>query len=823
MANVTYTVQKGDTLSSIARKYGTTVNELMRLNPIITDRNYIKIGWELVISGTPATKTTNSTTSKPSNVHLGLVSNSQRELYVTWDWDKPNTDHYEVTWYYSWGVGVAVEEKHTVSGTAKGDTFTAPEHATHVSVYVKPVSKTYTSNGKEVSYWTASNSTKVTYWYKDNPPVTPGEPSVTITDYTLTATVTDLEDLNADSIEFHVYQDDGTLFSSGTVKIVTYQATYTCTIDPGHQYKVQCRAWRDGEACSEWSGYSGNQQTKPGASSGITTCRATSSTSVFLEWGAVSNATSYDIQYATKQEYLESNQASSVSCTSTSYTLAGLESGKEYFFRVRAVNSQGESAWSSITSIILGKKPGAPTTWSSTTTAISGEPLYLYWVHNSADSSKQVKAELELDINGSVRVETINNPTADDEEAEEKTSSYTFDTSGYPEGVTLKWRVRTCGITGEYGDWSIIRTIDIYGPPTLALNVFDNSGNYLEALTSFPFRIVGHAGPSTQEPIGYHISIVSNESYETVDQIGNEMYIREGTEVYSTHFDISEDLDTTLSANNVDLENNISYTIVVTVTMNSGLSTESKWNFTVAWADFVCEPNAEIGIDKNTYSAVIRPYCKDEDGALIENVTLGVYRRTAEGSFVEIGSGLINTDATYIVDPHPALDYARYRIVATDKSTGSVSYCDLAGYPVGGIAAILQWDEKWTNFHVDEEDITDEPTPYVGSMLMLPYNIDVSESPNKDVSTVEYIGRKHPVSYYGTQLGYTATWNMDVPKSDKETIYALRRLASWMGDVYVREPSGTGYWASVSVSMNINHCDLIVPVTLNITRVEGGV
>jgi hypothetical protein len=108
-------------------------------------------------------------------------------------------------------------------------------------------------------------------------------------------------------------------------------------------------------------------------------------------------------------------------------------------------------------------------------------------------------------------------------------------------------------------------------------------------------------------------------------------------------------------------------------------------------------------------------------------------------------------------------------------------------------------------------------------MLMLPYNIDVSESPNKDVSAIEYIGRKHPVSYYGTQLGYSATWNVDVPKSDKETIYALRRLASWMGDVYVREPSGTGYWASVGVSMSTKHCDVVVPVTLNITRVEGGV
>ena len=44
-----------------------------------------------------------------------------------------------------------------------------------------------------------------------------------------------------------------------------------------------------------------------------------------------------------------------------------------------------------------------------------------------------------------------------------------------------------------------------------------------------------------------------------------------------------------------------------------------------------------------------------------------------------------------------------------------------------------------------------------------------------------------------------------------------------MGDVYVREPSGVGYWASISVSFGIKHCEVTIPVTLNITRVEGGI
>ena len=115
-----------------------------------------------------------------------------------------------------------------------------------------------------------------------------------------------------------------------------------------------------------------------------------------------------------------------------------------------------------------------------------------------------------------------------------------------------------------------------------------------------------------------------------------------------------------------------------------------------------------------------------------------------------------------------------------------------------------------------------EQPAWAGSMLKLPYNIDVSEANSSDKSLVEYIGRSHPVTYYGTQLGVTATWNMDIPKSDKETVYALRRLARWMGDVYVREPSGSGYWANISVSFSQKHTEVTIPVTLTISQVEGG-
>ena len=206
---------------------------------------------------------------------------------------------------------------------------------------------------------------------------------------------------------------------------------------------------------------------------------------------------------------------------------------------------------------------------------------------------------------------------------------------------------------------------------------------------------------------------------------------------------------------------------------------------------------------------------------LIEDITLSVYRREFDGSFVEIMTGIENTSGRTVTDPHPSLDYARYRIVATDKNTGAVSYCDLPGEPVGAKEVVIQWNEDWSYFDVNEEDELQQP-PWAGSMLKLPYNIDVSDKYSSDVSLINYIGRKRPVSYYGTQLGETSSWKVDIPKDDKETLYALRRLAIWMGDVYVREPSGSGYWANIKVSFSQTHCEVKIPVTIDITRVEGG-
>lgn len=942
---------------------------------------------------------TSTTATKQSNQvtidKFGIQSETDRTMYITWSWSKSNTDHYQVIWYYDtgdsvWFIGSDSTTKDTQS------LYTAPENADKIKVKIKPVSETRTVNNSTTSYWSADWSSEKIYDFADSPPKIPAVPSIDIDEDLNFTTELDNLDVNATGIQFQIVKNNSSVFKTGDATIITNHASYSCVVDPGCEYKVRCRSYRDNNY-SDWSEYSANVETVPSVPSGITNIKANSETSVYLEWTEVSKAESYSLEYATKKEYFDgSNNTTTVTGIEFShYELTGLETGYEYFFRVCAVNQNGSSDWSEIKSVRVGTDPSAPTTWSSTTTVIVGEPLNLYWVHNSEDGSTQTYAELELNIDGVVKTHTIKNST--DEEDKDKTSIYTIDTTQYSEGVNIKWRVRTAGVTLNYGDWSIQRVVDVYAKPTLEFGLTDIEGELIDSATSFPFYASALAGPNTQMPIGYHVTVSSNEIYETIDSIGKNIMVNEGQEVYSKYFDTNDPLVVEFSANNIDLENNMRYTISCSAFMNSGLTVSSSLEFKVSWTEKMYIPNAEISINRETLTASIRPYCevmpityykvdydstnyiKTEeelekiegiivedaqtetgedvylgmlsnpdiyycetmepvtfyynveynenisayevsseisetdglplgetytitgeevcygiselgetfnfcmiegskstyfkvtvsnsgvytktneevsgmvgeivdgalttteeevyigkasegtsvyfcivtgDAVLTDDVVLAVYRREFDGDFVELGKNINNASNTYITDPHPSLDYARYRVVATTKSTGAVSFYDVPGYPVGGKAVIIQWDEDWVNFDTSNADALEQP-PWSGSMVQLPYNIDISDDHATDVDLVKYIGRKRPVAYYGTQLGESATWNVEIPKNDIEALYAIRRLSIWMGNVYIREPSGSGYWANVSVSYSQKHCELTIPISFKVTRVEG--
>ncbi|MBO5906208.1 MAG: fibronectin type III domain-containing protein [Kiritimatiellae bacterium] len=885
-----YVVVRGDTLSEIAydkySSYGASyanwqayMNYLVQLNNI-KDPDYIVVGQKIKLDGTVSTPAKNISEKAVIKVFGEQSDSETKVLYVTWSWDKGNVKHYEVKWYYDTGDYIwFVGNSSTV--TDKQCTYNPPGNAKRVKFIVRPVSETHKVNDKDTVYWTAtwSNAEIHSIQY---PPAAPTNLSVTLgSDFKLTASAT-VTDEEVNLVQFEVVKDDVTVVKTGKSKVNTQTSSYSCTVTAGGSYKVRCRAIK-GNLYSEWTTYSTNYQTVPAKITKLTQCKASSTTSIFIEWSGSAN-NKHDVQYTLNRAYFDgTGEVNSINDLEnlTSLEIPNLVSGNEYFIRVRAKNDIGASDWSEISSCTIGGLPAAPTTWSSTTSAVVGEPLLLYWIHNAKDNSSQTFAELELIIND-VPQESIVVRNTNSGENKDKTLEYSIDTSSYQDGAVIKWRVRTAGVTESVGDWSMQRIINIYAPPTLEFIVNNN----VAILGSFPLEVSALAGPSTQTPISYSLTIVANEGYETVDNLGNDQLISPGDEVYSEHFDISKKLYAAISASDVNLDNNKSYTITCLVAMNSGLTVSESFEFTVNWTDQEYEINAELFIDEDNYSMSIGPYagkykpiyrrvdkypqtyrktdwiidyatdvsllfdpntgksirtetgeevysatnpygasvyCCIEDGIdRVNHISLSVYRREFDGRFTELATGVSNTSGTFITDPHPALDYARYRIVAIDKNTGAVSYRDMPSYPIGCDSVIIQWGEAWSNFDVAENEDALERPVLSGSMLKLHYNVDISDNHKPDVSLVEYIGRNHPVSYYGTQRGETSTWSMEIEKDDAETLYALRRLSVWPGDVYIREPSGSGYWASVSVSFNQTHNELTIPVSIEVVRVEGG-
>lgn len=732
----------------------------------------------------------------------------------------PDTlDHYEVHWYYSTGSSVWFDGGGS-DVTMTNSTYSMPSNATKIKVTVKPVSKTYDSNGQQTSYWIGTAASKELL-VSELPPSAQEAPTVEIKKYLLTARLDNISDGKAEAIEFEVYKDY-TLFSTGKTNVKLASASYSCNVTAGGKYRVRCRAinYVGGSASyGPWSPYSSDTMAEPAVPKNVRVT-AESETSVKVTWDKDPTAESFRVEYTTNKLYFDSSSEVKSTNVDTNYAfITGLDSGHEWFFRVIAVNSQGESGQSEIVSKIIGTKPEPPTTWSLTTTAVIGEPVILYWVHNSEDGSKQNEAQIELTINGKANIVTIDTSKVDVPEDEiDRIYSYELDLSSYSDGAEILWRVRTRGITFEYSDWSIQRTINTYAPPVAVLHIGNDSG----VMESFPFNISVNVGPDSQNAVSYHINITSEYAYKTEGPTGEEIIVNEGDSVFSRVFIQPENsLSYDMMPEDVTFKNNQSYKVTVTVAMNSGLTAVVERNFVVFWADYVYNPNASVAIDDDYLCSYITPYCLDDDSNLITDVVLSVYRREFDGTFVEIAKNIENYGSISVTDPHPSLDYARYRIVARNINTNVIGYADLPGIPIKEPAIVIQWSEQWKQFDYSEPAELEVPN-WTGSMLKLMYNIDISEDTKPDSSMVKYAGRNHPVSYYGTQKGVSQSWSCEIPKDDKETIHALRRLMNYSGDVYVREPSGNGFWANIKVSMNIKHLAVVVPVTFNITRVEGG-
>ena len=859
-------VQRGDCLWNIAKSvYGNPykwtaiadANGVSRSTALIYPNQLLKLpgitaGTSGGGSSTPAP--TPAVNKKVSIQWWQLDSGTTRQMFCAWEFSRANTGGYDIkTWYDTGAGGWRFVGDATATEKQYGCSF--DESAKKCRLQVKPFGS---NNSEGKRSWDDGEWVTVEYDFSNNPPLEPAVPTVELDGTKLTCSLTNIdENINADSIEFAVYKNNTIKYKTGicAINAETRFVQFETEVEIGGSYTVRCRAVRKNSIYSNWTDFSEAVKTAPNAPERITTLRpqviseqASKTYGVFVEWTEVVNADNYEVQYTTDITYFDVSPEQVHSVTTEEgqgprILITDIELGHQYFFRVRALNGDGESGWTPIEDTTLGTKPSPPTTWSSSSSAIVGEDFNLYWTHNSTDGSIESIARIHFTIIDAMNPErepmekTIIVRNEKPEEDKDKTSTYTINTNDdewnlVKSGFTLKWKVQTAGVVEEYSDWSVEREVNVYQKPELEIDIKNQNGESIQEINGFPFYVNIFAKPAAQVPISYYIEVIANEGYETVDSVGKTYTVNPGDKIYQRFYDPTInpwEFVLEMTPGNIDLENGVSYTLNATVSMNSGLSASNTMDFTAYLDDMFYDVYADVVINEETLEASIHPYCNEfaeQEGEikpkLSEKCVLSVYRREYDGTFTLIAEGIDNLSNIYVTDPHPSLDYARYRVTATNTETGSISYADIPIVKVGEPSIVIQWAEAWSWFESDNEGTSTVEPKWAGSMIKIPYNVDTSESAYVDMEFIEYVGRQHPVAYYGTQVGESATWNCEIPRSDTNTLYSLRRLQKYAGDVYVREPSGVGYWAAINVSFNTKHKSVTIPVTFTVKRVEGG-
>ena len=221
-----------------------------------------------------------------------------------------------------------------------------------------------------------------------------------------------------------------------------------------------------------------------------------------LTWNAVSGATSYKVYRAASQNGTYSLLGT---VTTTSYTNTGAKAGTTYYYKVKAVNSAGESAYSNIVS---GRATVTTLTLGHSST--SGKPMLTWKAVSGAASYKVYRATSK---NGAYSV--INT-----------THALTYTNTGAALGTTYYYKVEVLNASGKSMGFSAI--VEGKVAPVLAVGYSSVSGKPQLTWKSIPGATEYQVYRSTQQNSGYtKINTTTATSYvNTGAKAGTTYYYR---------------------------------------------------------------------------------------------------------------------------------------------------------------------------------------------------------------------------------------------------------------------------------------------------------
>ena len=218
-----------------------------------------------------------------------------------------------------------------------------------------------------------------------------------------------------------------------------------------------------------------------------------------LTWNAVSGATSYKVYRATSQKGTYSLLGT---VTATSYTNTGAKAGTTYWYKVKAVNSTGESAYSNTVS---GKTTVTTLTMGHSST--SGKPQLTWKAVSGAASYRVYRATAK---NGAYSV--INT-----------TKALTYTNTGAALGTTYYYKVEALNAAGKSMGFSAV--VEGKVAPVLAVGYSSVSGKPQLTWKAVPGATEYQVYRSTQQNSGYSkINTTTSTSYVNTGAKANTTY-----------------------------------------------------------------------------------------------------------------------------------------------------------------------------------------------------------------------------------------------------------------------------------------------------------
>lgn len=225
--------------------------------------------------------------------------------------------------------------------------------------------------------------------------------------------------------------------------------------------------------------------TAPNAPTGLFSS-SPASNSFTANWGAVAGITDYELDVSSAPDFTAILPAyNDITITGTQYPVVGLQPGTAYYFRIRAKNTSGSSANSSISAFTT--LPTPPT--ATVATGVGGGSFMANWSTVSGASSYR------LDVS---TVPTFASFVPLYNDLEVPLNSQTV--SGLSGGTVYYYRVRAVHPTGTSSSSNVIQVTTAPAPPVASVsNVLSNS-----------FAANSSSAPSATE---YRLDVSTNSSF----------------------------------------------------------------------------------------------------------------------------------------------------------------------------------------------------------------------------------------------------------------------------------------------------------------------